>query len=502
MAEFVESRFTWNKGDWGNQGAFMAGRGEDGWFKGTNVIVRNDGSLCPRTGLKARTYTGLPTGIVRMWSFVPVAIGGDTGLIMFVVDDKAYWVPAFNDGACTLIGTLAGVETSFISALPVMSSDDVYFATRTQGVYKWDPGAGTLTQVFSQGGLFDLVLYGERLYASSIRRVYYSDAADFTAWDAALQFFDVGWQFANYRMASLRNNLFFFRQGGGHFVMSGAPGSTSTLRETGSGLPPDIHSPIPISTEDACAWVPQFRNAPVYYRGGVVDPDRWAHLEDWTTSGAGARGGSFSYGQQGLCFSGADDNTALLRYNNVWTKHEMGVDSRFITRVSHDAFAFCDLGTASTVPKFWLWYYAAELPGVVGTEWPPGDASDTPVSASVSLPEWWHPQGHEARVISVEVDFVSFDTDTSATAHFDLTVDALRPRIVEGASRGGNTSQTYAFDEATSLSAAAGDERRIVFNTGDQGWGRGYQIHLTNLRSVAIRSITAQVRVEPRDPRG
>ena len=506
MAEFVESRFLWTKGDWGNQGAFMAGRGEDGWFKGTNVLVRKDGSLCPRPGLKARTYTGLPANPVRWWSYAAVTVGAVSGVIIFVVENKAYWVPAFTDGAATEIGTLAGIETAYSSAAPVLSGGKVYFALRSQGVYEWNPAAVSptpqLTRVFAQGGILDFELYGERCYASSIRTVWYSDAADFTQWDAALQFFKVGWEFANYRMASLRNNLYFFRQGGGHFVMSGAPGSTSTLRETGAGLPPDIHSTVKVRTEDAAVWIPQVRNAPVYYRGGLVDSERWKHLEDWTTSGNGEHSGAFSFGEQGICFTGTADDTGLLRHRDVWTKHEWDVNARFVSRVSADAFAFCDLGNTGVAPKFWVWYYAADLPGVVGTDWPPGDASDTPVSASVSLPEWWHAQGQEVRVVSVEVEFDSFDTGTSQTAHFDLTVDALGAGSVGNASRGTATSATQTLDEPVSSSSATGDARRITFNVGDQGWGRGYQIHLTNIRSVAIRSITAQVRVEPRDPKG
>lgn len=502
MAEFVESRFVWSKGDWGNKGAFMAGRDEDGWFKATNMMVYDDGSIGPRAGMHRLAHTGLPTGVIRSWGYVPSVVGAYTGVIVFVVGDTAYWVPAFEAGACTTIGTLAGTETAFCSALPVLSGGVVYIATRNQGIYAWNISGSTFTRVFAQAGIYDLVLYGERLYAATDRRVYYSKAADFATWDAALNFFDVGWQFANYRMASLRNNLYFFRQGGGHFILSGAPGSTATLRETGRGLSPDAHSCVAVPPEDAAVWIPGSRNAPVYYRGGLVDTDRWAHLEDWTTSGGDLRGGAFSFGRRTLCFTGATDRAMLLRHNNIWTKHIAGVAVEVVARASDDWFVFTDAGDTAAAPTFWLWKYGTNRPGVAGSVGArPGDDSDTPLAAELHLPEWWHPQGSEVRVLKVEVDFMSFDTDTVANARFDLTVQTLRPRATATITTGGTTSGTYSFNEATGSSSASGTERHASFNVGEQGWARGFQIHLTNIASVAIRSITVTCRAEPRDAR-
>lgn len=506
MAEFVESRFAWNKGDWGNKGSFMAGRDGDGWFKGTNVVVRKDGSLGPRTGVSALAHTSLPTGVVQMIGYVAASKNGYTGLILFVVGGTAYWVPAFEAGPCVTIGALAGAETEFCSAVPILSEGIVYFATRTQGIYSWDVNVGTLTREFDMNlgadDCYDLVLYGERLYACSLRRIYYSDAADFGTWSAALNFFDVGWQFANYRMAALRNNLYFFRQGEGHFILSGAPGSTAVLRETGRGLSPDEHSALAVPSEDAAMWIPQVRNAPVLYRGGLVDVDRYAHLEDWTTSINGNRSSAFSFGDQAVCFLGSTDNNMLLRHNGVWTKHELGVAAKYVRRAASDYFVLCDGGGAAAAPTFWVWDYTTDRPGVSGTvSAQPGDASNTPLVAEVALPEWWHPQGQEVQVRKVEVDFVSFNTGTAATAHFDLTVDTLRPRSTAAVSTGGLTSSTLSFDESVASSAASGTERHASFNVGDQGWGRGFQVHLANLRSVAIRSVTVTCRVEPRDPR-
>lgn len=504
MAEFVESRFQWSKGDWGNKGAFLAGRADDGFFKGTNVMVYKDGSIGPRAGMVALGLTGAPTGEVRMFGYVPTTKDGYSGLFLMVVGNKAYWAPALElSGAWTEIGTLAGTETEFCSARPILSEGMCYFATRNQGIYKWNVSSGTLTQVSTTSGIYDMARYGERLYAATLRRVYYSDAADFSTWDEDLSWFDVGWQFANYRLGALRNNLFFFRQGGGHYILSGTPTSTSTLRETGSGLPPDEHSTTVIPSEDAAAWIPQVRNAPVYFRSGMVDPDRWAHLEDWTTSANGQRHGAYSYGEQTVAFLGATDHKMLVRHNGVWTKHEVGVDVERICRVSSDWFGFTDGGSASTAPSFWLWGYDFDKPGITeaGQGRRPGDGTDTPLAASIDLPEWWHPQGAEVRGLKVEVDFVSWGTGTAETAHFDLTIDALRTRSLESVSRDGNASATFSFDEAVASSSAAGDERRASFNVGDQGWGRGFQIHLTNIRSVSIRTITVSARAEPRNSR-
>lgn len=504
MAKFVESRRTWDKGDWGNLGSYRAGAGGDGFFKAENMVVYNDGSIGPRPGLSQLAHTGVPSGLIRMFGYVAAEVSGTSGVILFVVGNTAYWVPAFTAGAATSIGTLAGTETEFCSARPVLSEGVVYFATRNQGTYKWDIGAGTLTQTSTISGIYDLERYRDRLYASTTRRIYYTDAANFSTWTTATSFFDVGWQFDNYRLASLRNNLFVITQGGGHYIVSGVPESTLTLREAGVGISPDEHSAVKVPAQDSVWWIPQNRNAPVKFRGGIIDVDSLAHLEDWTDSTSGFRTSAFSYGDRATIFVGTIDNKALLHHNDIWTRHAFAVDAQLVDRAAADYFVFTDAGTSTTAAKFWLWEYDYGQPGLateVGAQ--PGDNSDTPLSAHVYLPEWWHPQGQDVRAESVEVEFVSYDTNTAATAHFDMVVRAMRPKVVgDAATTAYVDSGTYDFDESTASSAAGGTERREVFHIGDQGWARGYQIRFSNVRNVAIRSVTLTAQAESRGGRG
>lgn len=503
MAKFVESRRTWGKGDWGNLGSYRAGQAEDGFFKAENMIVLDDGSICPRVGVSEITHTGVPTGQIRLFSYVPTTVSGTVGVILFVVGNSAYWVPAFESGAATLIGTLAAAETEFCSARAILSEGIVYFATRNQGTYKWDVGGATLTQTSTISGIYDLERYRDRLYASTTRRVYYTDAAAFGTWTTATSWFDVGWQFHNYRLASLRNNLFVITQGGGHYIASGVPESTLTLREAGAGLSPDEHSAIKVAAKDSVWWIPQNRNAPVLFRGGIIDTDSVAHLEDWTTAVSGSRVSAYSFGPCTTIFLGTSDNNALVHHNDVWTRHDFGVSAELVDRAGADYFVFTDAGDASTAAKFWLWDFDTGKPGVAtvsGAQ--PGDNSDTPLTAYVYLPEWWHPQGQDVRVETVEVEFVSYDTDTAATAHFDLVVRAMSPKAVgEAPATASVDAATVSFDEATASSSADGTVRRKVFHVGDQGWGRGYQIRFSALRNVAIRSVTVTAQTEQRSGR-
>lgn len=502
MARFVESRRRWDKGDWGNLGSYRAGALEDGFFKATNMVVYDDGSIGPRTGPSALAHTGMPTGAIRCWGYVGTTVSAVEGIVIFVVGNTLYWAPAFTAGAVTSVNTLAGTETEFCSALPVLANGIVYFATRNQGVYKWDVSGSTVTQVLDQAGLHDLVRYRDRLYACNDEgRVFYSDAADFDTWVPATSFFDVGWTFPTFRMASLRNNLFFIRQGGGHYVASGVPESTLTLRETSPGLAPDEHSAVVMPAQDSVWWVPQNRNAPVKYRGGIADTKSAGHLEDWTGSGNGFRTAGYSFGDEATMFLGTIDNKALLHWNDVFTRHEFDIDAQLVTRAGSDWFLLAQPGDGSTAPTLYLWEYGTNQPGVsADTGAQPGDNSNTPLDATLDLPEWWHPQGHDVVVETLEVEFVSFDTDTAATAHFDVVVRSLRPQALE-VTDGYTDSATYTFDEATASSAAGGTERRVVFGVGDQGWARGYQVRFTNVRNVAIRSVTVSVQGEARRSR-
>lgn len=505
MGRFVEVRNTWAGGDWGTLGAFRAGQIADGFFKSENMIVYDDGSIGPRVGYTKLAHTSVPTGQARMAAYAPVVADGVSGVIVFVVGNTAYWVPAFAAGATRTIGTLAGTETEFCSADVVVSSGNVYFLTATQGLYQWNVNAETLTQVASfddETRVYDLARYKERLYVGALRRTYFSEAAAFATWDEAIDFFDVGWQFANYRLATLRNNLYFLRQGGGHYALSGVPESTAVLRETGSVLPPDLHSAVVDEYNDTAYWIPQERNAPVRFQGGVGDTRTMERLDDWTTSSSGLRFGAYSFEKESVLFLGSQDNAGLLWFNDVWTYHDFSdFDVQYPVRAGSDSFVLVDPGEAAEAPEFYLWDYDNMQPGVVGEDYRPGDNSDTPVNAWLHLPEWYHPRAEEARVVGVEVDFTTWDTSTSATAHFDLVVEALRQTNVNTTPTGGTVSQTYTFDEAVGSSATTGTERRIRFHTGDQGWGRGYQIRLTNIRNVSIRSVSAIVDDEPRDSR-
>lgn len=510
MGKFAEVYRSFSKGEWGTLGAYAAGRQADGFFTGQNVIVYADGSLGPRPGLKKRTYTSMPNGSVDVFGFEQEYLASPQELF-FVIGTSVYAAPAFVDGAVRTIGTLSGgAAVERTAARTAQYGEMMWFVVPGSGVYRWDRTADTLSLTLADPGVFhDLLIHRDRMYAcgGGPNRVYYSDAADYNTFDA-LSYFDIPSGGAVLRMATIRNNLHFYIEKG-EWMLSGVPESTATLRRISPSMfGHSRYGQVDIPEENRTYLIPSDRNAPLVSVAGIEDRDSLAHLETWAGSpSATARGGTYLPESRDVLFLDGSGN-GLLRHHDVWTRQEFSVGS------SARAFAILPGligiivdGDASNPPEFYVFQASfssgqVHRPGFVSdTHAQPGDDSTTPLDAWFHLPEWWHPRGYEAKVMAVEVEFTTWNTGTTETAHFDLVVEAKQPRLLNGASAGGVASQTYSFDEAVASSSTSGTDRRVRFNVGDAGWGRGFQVQFTNIRSAAIQAVTVIVEDEPRAER-
>lgn len=514
MAQFTEVFNRWDKGDWGTLGRRRAGQLEDGFFKAKNLIVHPDNSIGPRLGLRTFSHTGVPNGNVLLAGYLG-EFGQATQERFFVIGNTLYVAPSATNGATRTIGTLSGgTPTGLAHASYVTVNNDAMFAVPGSGVYYWNRASDSLTQVSPDSSLAwnSMVLHRDRVYASTFGyRLYFSDPADFTTWGVG-SYLDVGYESGVVAIGQVGNNLHIYTERG-EWAMSGVPESSSTLREVlPSTYAPGSNNVVAAKDLGGAWWIPSERNAPAWSRAGLLDRASYEHLEDWATGSVHSSVicGAYDYGSGDVLFID-DAGNGLLRHNSVWTYQVFSTGTSGIVHpMGGSVFGLVKDGTASTPPVFYG--YRAELsegrihrPGFVSdTGAQPGDASTTPLDAYLYLPEKWHPQGKEMQVEQVEVRFVTFNTGTAETAHFDVVVEATSPTRVDGtASVGGNTSGVQSFDEAVSSSSTSGTEQVMRFNVGDQGWGRGYQIRFDNIRSLNIREVSAiGVRDEPREGRG
>lgn len=509
MARFVEVFDRWDKGDWGTLGRTRAGRLEDGFFSARNMIVYDDGSIGPRPGVKARAYTGVPNGALLSSGYA-FEFGAATQELFFVVGADLYAAPAFADGAVRTVATAlaGGAPASATHDAYAVADNNVYLALADSGtggrVYQWNRSTDAVSSIATTASVLNhITLHRDRLYAcgQSPNRVYYSDAATPGTWTVATSFFDVGYNGALYAMGTVSNSLHIYMENG-EWALSGVPESTSVLRElfVGGGLSPSSRGVVRVPDEGGAFWLPSERNAPVRSRAGIADRTSMEHLEDW--GGAGDRGGAYHKVTRDLLFVDSSGN-GLWRHNDVWTVHDFAQGSDgIIFPMQEDLFCLAVDGDASNPAAFYVLESDTNRPGCTSDDdAAPGDGSTAPLDAYLHLPEKWHPAGKEMRVTAVEVDFVSWNTGTTETAHFDLTVYATRSHAVGEASDGDNAGTTQSFDEAVASSSTSGTQRRIRMNVGDQGWGRGYQIRLTSIRNCSIRAVSVTVDDESRDAR-
>jgi hypothetical protein len=201
----------------------------------------------------------------------------------------------------------------------------------------------------------------------------------------------------------------------------------------------------------------------------------------------------------------ASPNTALLRRNGIFCKHLFSANvSGWVAQGNTGRMLLSDGGATGAPPVMYAFRASGiERPNVIGNNLESvGDASTTPLAATISMPEWLERSGGLVLVREVIVEFKSYNTGASANNHFDLTVTSTR-RPTQPANMATPTpdqvSKVYPYDEAGSAIGSTGavKNRTMKFTTGDMGRGGGYFFTLANLKGVAITRIVVHLQTEP-----
>lgn len=484
-------------GDWGDSDASVAPRNR---FKAKNMMVCRDGTICPRPGLREVTadYTSLPTGEILGYGWSP----DSTTRIYFVIGTTVHHVPADSAGAAGTYGTIAAAPTKFhlpqeTNRVDIGTDSWLYLAFKGSGLYRVLLAAGTWEQVYADTDIIDLTRSLNRLYAVGGYELRYTDFDDFTAWTAG-NTTKVGFTYAPRAVVDTGFGLYVFRQGDGLWYITGDVDTGGYRVSNLHGEQSPGHTSTRYDRKGQATWIPQDRKAPIVVDRQVVDDKSLNHLRTWCDSEPGDHVGvAYTSEYEDLVFVHELDDKGLACINDVWVELDFETPvSKCVCRISTNRFSLSDGGGAGVTPRFYRWQPSLGRPGFTSdAHAAPGDATDVPLDAHLYLPEIvLGDEDNEGSGIveTVEVEFVSWDTGTTETAHFDLVVRTWDP-VGEGGQSGVRDSAVQSFDEAVAESATTGTRQRLSFEFGDQGRGRRQQIRFENVRSVSIKEITVNV---------
>ena len=492
----------WDGGEFGTIGRSLAPPGS---WTGSNAVVYRSGYIGPRPGFKPVSLTSPPTGTIRGFGYYPTGSSTDK-THWFIIGDTVYLFRISSTGITTCSTTLttalgSGDWAPFKESTRLIDQK-VWITTPTDGLYTIDPalGASAVVRIASASASrhkgTDLELYRDRLVVLRNNRVQYSDAADFTTWNSA-NYFDVGYSWLGKSLMEIKDTLAILTQNGSWSIV-GTVGYSEMLRKQSNALVPQGPQAT-VKVDEEIIYIPGTRNAPVSYNGSFGDEQTLKHLETWTEQTNPDCYGAQSYGNRDVWFT---DSAAagLWRKNGVWTYHNLPDSFGPVARNGDDEMVFAKAGSGAV--KFYTTDLTLDRPAFdTDTYCDPtdGDSGDL-VIAGITLPDYFHPDGHDVKVRQVIVDFITYDTGTTLDNQLDVNVYSLAKFGSADTVTDPNTTNGGEFLQDPSLSSETGTDQRMVINTGQQGWGGGYRISMVSKQCV-IKRVLVEIETRPSTPR-
>jgi hypothetical protein len=506
-------------GDFGNIDAANA---PPNTFSASNMIVYRNGMIGPRAGLLPLSYVrGVPddTGIVK-----GIGWRGTANVdLWWIVNDAVFYAPS------RTVGGTVGLFSGFLDATPgagvspqwiEYGNDDTYLTIYGDDLYHMThEGTPTCTKVTSGKGGRAIAFHGDRLFVAgvsgSLYRVYFSATLDPDDWTGG-EFFDVpNASGAIVGMWDQRNHLSILTQNGEWWVVTGAPGTDSAFlrRVTGGGVHPWVACAdmgVCIGSDEL--WhTPILANYPADFNGATVNEKRYLDLQygtSLTQTGIGTVKALRGFRPDEVVFWFPASQRVGLYVNGVWTMHTIAISgvtlSVHAVSDNQGQIIFTDGGGASAQPKFYTWKIDLDRPANTGDALAkPGDAKTTFNTATLYFPEEWVPDGTEVRVRSVTVDFTKYDTGSASNNSFTVTPRTISRYATPTANVTDATAQSFS-EAVTAWTAGVGtairDRKVMRFGT-EARYGGGFQIRMSGIAGVAIKSVTVEIETRNEVPR-
>ena len=487
----------------GHAGTLDLAKVPPNFFHAKNMLVTRSGALCPRPGFRTQNLGRTIAGPVRGLGHVGASSGRS---LIYFDNDVIYYSDPDNAANRAGIGPIVFPNNEYPVYITDVTANVGFMSVSAttnaaSKLYRLRPDANAIDLVNNAWGSTSFAIYGIRAVKNenqNIRRLWYSaadDATSNTAWPSG-NFIDVSISDRIVFLAAQRNSLVIATADGQWWTLTGVPGSSqSSLRRISGGkMAPAQVSPWAFVDlgDDNIYLLDPTNNYPGFFNGAKYDD--LPYLSMSTNPLASYAAGTLTNAVNGAAAIQAADNHSpafilpsenrmLLSHNGVWTMHDIGV-------------GVSNLWASNGRGR--IWGFNAAKNAILTTQLrldrpaftsdlaaQPGDQSDTPVDAEVTVPEFWAEDGQPIRVSEVLIDFVRWNTGAPVDNRIQISVSAL------GRNDAPDATTMVTWEQAGSNSAAtqAGTRDRLIRNFGDQGTGAGYRVRLHGLRGVAIRQV-------------
>lgn len=473
-----------------------------GQYTGLNMQPCRDGSITVRKGVREITPSGLPNGSLFGFYTVP----GLSNNLIFIIGNSVY--RGTISGSSSLLGTLAKTPTNTVPGVRIGFA--VYITVKGDKCYRIDPLNNQLTALTDTPGGDCLFLKGGRLHVVDGNHLMWSKLNDFS--DFSIDDSDensggdtyIGTDHLDVVAAlPIRDHVLLCKNAEGTWVLTGSNPEDYQLRKVTEFDGPTHWSHI-------ARW----QGAGLYHRTSgagqapvLLDgtaPRPLHHLAGAVQSGVVLApqidfGMVSSEGDQTLIINDGTDRKMLLYSSpGTWSLHSFptlpALRGSVMVMDGQDGIVYLTTaGGVSSSPKLYRWQ--CDL-GPAGTQERPGfesdtnaragDASATPVTGDLWLPEIAEDDGSTIRPVEVVVDFLSYPTGGSSPNQIKCSVVCTEAPLQSSNTLSMSTPAVWT-ESVTPV--AGGSRRQVRFGVGDQAAGMAWGVLLSELRGVRIMRV-------------
>jgi hypothetical protein len=490
----------WTQGDAGRVDPAFAGPMQ--WY-GDNVQLYNSGLIGPRWGLKRVTVSGSLT--------LPGANGprgfATVGNNLLITTDRTYLAPlsTLETGAVstTAFATYPAAPTGWVTFVPM--TDALVYALVNDVLYQHNTGTFTTTAVATPA-TFSFIrrwnLYCAAVDKTTKYRLWFSEVSaggfNFSSWPAA-NYLDIGDNEPITAIVPMYNTLFVGKRSG-WWAVTGVIGE-ATVRQISSGDGPVDARGASATADNRIAYWPKSPN-PAFFNGSASSVMLDHVTATYNPSAAQAVTASPTGRTNLFGFDTGTNSRALLiaalggaSYHTFAQRlagfapdvisNGYGLPAGYVLAAKQSSIA----GEALEV---YAWQVDPDRPPLSGdTLGSYGDSSNTPIVAGFRTRAHYDGQGRDVRARSIIVRFRAWGVGSSTNKlrpGFGVSIEALGP--YEDASA---TSQVQSWRVPYGQVSQAGQDFTVRFGLGEQGFGAGFRVVVSNMVGVAIRDIVVGV---------
>ncbi len=475
----------------------------DNTWHGHNVQMYPSGLIGPRWGLRQITVNGSLT--------VPAANGprgfATLGANLFIVTDRLRMAPlsTLQSGVLSTIPFAPYPATPSSWVTMVAQTDNLVYSLAGGAIYQHNLTAYSTAAITTPSTLSFIRRWG--LYCVGVDavtryRLWFSQVSSagftFDTWPAT-NYYDIGDSEPITAIVPLYNTLFIGKRSG-WWALTGVVGSTVSIRQVSIGDGPVDARGASATADNRVAYWPKGPN-PAFFNGAsssimldhVTVPYNPTAAQAVSASPTG-RTVLFGYD------AGENSEALLIAALGGASYHQFPVElAGFAPDCIENGYglpagyvlAARQASVAGAGFELYAWRIDPDRPvQVTDALGSLGDNTTTPLDAGFSTRAHYDPQGRDVRVRSVTVRFRAWNVNAAIRkwARFGIGVNVVGP--YDDVTQESSAQFWHATDESF---PDGGQDLTARFAIGQQGFGAGFQIVVSEMAGVAIRDIVVGV---------